>query len=67
MTCDRRWKGHKCVRPTGSTDDQAPVGTHAHQCLCGRKWVSRHPYWRDKYSGAGNCWCGRHEGARTHG
>jgi hypothetical protein len=28
--------------------------------------VSRHQYQRDPHSGAGNCWCGRHEGHRMH-
>ena len=28
--------------------------------------VSRHQYRRDSQSGAGNCWCGRHEGHRMH-
>lgn len=25
-----------------------------------------HPYERDPYSGAGNCWCGRNQGSKLH-
>lgn len=25
-----------------------------------------HPYARDQHSGAGNCWCGRHEEHQLH-
>lgn len=25
-----------------------------------------HPYERDPHSGAGNCWCGRHQGSNLH-
>jgi hypothetical protein len=64
--CGRRWRGHKCVESDGFTEPDAPAGDHTHRCLCGKKWVSRHPYFRSKWSDAGTCWCGRHEGAKTH-
>lgn len=28
--------------------------------------ITKHPYLRDVHSGAGNCWCGRHEESSLH-
>lgn len=28
--------------------------------------IVRHPYESDPFSGAGNCWCGRHQGSSLH-
>jgi hypothetical protein len=34
--------------------------------LSGVVVVARHPYERCRYSGAGNCWCGRDKGSSLH-
>lgn len=40
--------------------------SRALQVLRGCVVLVAHPYERDPHSGAGNCWCGRHEGSTLH-
>lgn len=65
--CGAKLKGHVCTLPPETKEPDSPEGDHTHRCFCkNQDWVSPHPYFKSKYSGSGNCWCGRSEGAKIH-
>lgn len=51
------------ARTTSYTPEQK---SDALTMLRGSVVIVRHPYERCRYSGAGNCWCGRDEGSPLH-
>lgn len=51
---------------TNSDRHTAAEKSRALAVLRGSVVLVRHPYQRDPYSGAGNCWCGRHARSSLH-
>ena len=54
------------VETARSTRYTAAQKSNALTVLRGVVVIVPHPYESDPFSGAGNCWCGRHEGHALH-
>lgn len=61
-------RDHRGTLETARRSDRytAADRSRALNVLRGAVLILRHPYESDPFSGAGNCWCGRHEGSKLH-
>lgn len=57
---------HGMLETARTTRYTARQKSQALAVLRGSVVIVRHPYEADPSSGAGNCWCGRHEGSSLH-